>query len=527
MHKINVYKNSLINQLSSCSISNYFLLTPSVIIYSCQKEIKENNLVQQPQQGLIQVDIAALKDIYNKAISSSNGSQTLSHNSTLNFIRTLNVNWDTYTLQKRKDSSIVAEFDMKNDTGLYILKKLNFGDTVKYKNKTTVTFIKFKDGSRLNFFTKIIEDLTLPGSRSVMDKLHYNQVPYGFNGMILYYNLDRQYINGYRYVNGGIQGTVSLTTTPPVTSEKSVNSVKPNEALSCDFSPIYAMVCTSDGGATYSFTCGLIVVGYSGSCTGGGGGGSVGGDTGGGGSPGGPNNPSPTPPDPCSPPSSPVAIESVSNGKRVMVVQQDPAPIGGGGGTGTGSNPPCATAQFIINNVTNPCLHDNVTTVLNVNGINKLQVAIANLFGTSATLNLTVTQSSSINDYGITSPPITSNGITNISMVLNDQSLPGASKEFTSAVIIHETIHAYMFANGLTSSMQHEAMAVSYINQISSILQSIYPNLSNEDATALSWGGLSGTGSWNILKSISPDYALKLDQTQTNYNAGIKGNKCN
>lgn len=71
---------------------------------------------------MINIDIDALKEIYSKSIVSNNNVKTLSNNSTLNFIRTLNVNWDTYTLQKRKDSSIVAEFDMKNDTGLYILK---------------------------------------------------------------------------------------------------------------------------------------------------------------------------------------------------------------------------------------------------------------------------------------------------------------------------------------------------------------------------------------------------------------------
>lgn len=73
----------------------------------------------------------------------------------------------------------------------------------------------------------------MPGSHSVMDKLHYNQVPYGFTGMILYYTLDRQYINGYRYLNGVIQGTVSLTATPPVMSDKSVNSIKSNELFAC------------------------------------------------------------------------------------------------------------------------------------------------------------------------------------------------------------------------------------------------------------------------------------------------------
>jgi len=192
---------------------------------------------------------------------------------------------------------------------------------------------------------------------------------------------------------------------------------------------------------------------------------------------------------------------------------------GGGGSTGGG--------QTITNNIQDSCLHRTVNKVLDKNGVNKLQSTLYNLFQATTTLNLNISQSSDIMDYGITRPPSTSNGITNIDMVLNDQILPGASKEFTSAVIIHETIHAYMFANGLTASIQHEAMAVSYIDQVSGLLKSLYPNLSDTDAQALSWGGLAGTGSWSLLSNMSPAYTDSLVNKQIRHTLGQLGSKCN
>ncbi len=194
---------------------------------------------------------------------------------------------------------------------------------------------------------------------------------------------------------------------------------------------------------------------------------------------------------------------------------------GGGGGGGYGGN-----TATIANNVTNQCMHETVDKVLDPNGINRLQYALYNLFNSSTFLNLNISQSSSISDYGTTTA-ITRSGITNINITLNDQILPGSSKEFTAAVVIHEVLHAYMFANGLTANMQHEAMAVSYINQVSGLLKSLYPNLSDTDAQALSWGGLAGTGSWSLLSNMSPTYTDSLVDIQIRHTLGQLGSKCN
>lgn len=207
----------------------YVLLTAGLLILtlifvnSCRKDNRK--VLPSPQSPLvtaINADIPNLKVIYAKAMGSNGLSVKSVGGKALNLIKTLDVNWNTYTLQKRRDSSILAEFDMNNDTGLFVLQKLTPGDTIKYANKTDVVFIKYKDGSRLNFFMKVVEDLTVPASKEVIKSLHYGEVPPGFCGMILYYTLDRQYINGYHFTYGIADGTITF---PSTAGQQQIQSV--------------------------------------------------------------------------------------------------------------------------------------------------------------------------------------------------------------------------------------------------------------------------------------------------------------
>lgn len=152
------------------SIVVALLVISALIVNSCRKDNKQSS-VNHPLVMSINANIPTLKVIYNNSIINTK-IQFSNHSSiNVNLIRTLDVNWNTYTLQKRKDSSIVAEFDMNNDTSLFTLKKINPGDTLKFINKTTVTFIRFKNGNQLNFFTKVIEDLTSSGKHFVMNSI--------------------------------------------------------------------------------------------------------------------------------------------------------------------------------------------------------------------------------------------------------------------------------------------------------------------------------------------------------------------
>jgi len=358
-----------------------------IIVHSCRKDNKHP--ADQPTLTTINADIPALKAIYTNT-QNNNGLKTLSTgNGWLSLIRTVDVNWDTYTLQKRKDSSIVAEFEMKNDTGIFTLKKLNLGDSIKYASRTTVTFIKFKNGMRLNFFTKIIEDLTLSNHRSAIKNVHYNRVPSGFSGVILYYSLDKQFINGYHLKNGFVDGDISFPGTGQQT--KTINSIKPADmALPCTTYDVFETWCdyggTVDDPYEFQNGCGEELIGSFTACDsegGGGGGGSVGGDTGGssGGSP---------PANPCTPATPPVNVESVSNGH--LVIENLPVPPPGGG---SGETTPCPN-DILISNATpvKPCAlkFKNITSGWMAVGVSGYKFGIQdNVFGTKIiTFNLQI-----------------------------------------------------------------------------------------------------------------------------------------
>lgn len=431
----------------------------AIAIHSCKKD--SHQTPDKPlTSGTINADIPALQTIYTKAVGSSSLSMLNSGGRGLNLIRTLDVDWNTYTLQKRKDSSIVAEFDMNNDTGRFDLKQLKAGDTIKYINKTRVVFIRYKNGSRLNFFTKIIEDLTAPGSHSVIQDLHYNNIPLGFNGLIVYYTLDRQYINGFHYTNGVLDGPTSIS--GQQSQGPAVNSLKTNLEEACTTYDVFQTYCeyggTVDDPYKYSHGCEDV---YEGSFTvcgepGGGGGGPAGGDSGGGGGSGS-NTP---PPSPCTPaPSNTTAMESVSNGHLTINVAQ---PLPGGGSGGTGTPAPCPPA-------TKPVTPPPVTIKVNTDTLGRnfpcaVQLILGKLdasksyydftapFQTSQKPSLIWTDKDlpwNLNGTGQTELGTTgrdlSGGIGLGSVItLNNKMLQSSSKLIIAAAAIHETLHAYI-----------------------------------------------------------------------------------
>ncbi|MBS1532006.1 MAG: hypothetical protein JSU01_17025 [Bacteroidetes bacterium] len=218
------------------------LIIVAIVIHSCHKDTRSSINPSNALKSDINVDIAQLQKIYSSAIQGTS-LKINSGNSGVNLIRTLSVNWNTYTLQKRKDSSIIAEFDMNNDKGVVALRQYKLGDTIRYVNKTTAVFIQFKNGSRLNFFTKIIEDLASAGSKSVLDKMHYGEVPLGFSGLILYYTFGLTFINGYHFTNGIVDKTVTLSSTDP-NSTKTTNSLQVDQTT-CMVYPLFETDCTT------------------------------------------------------------------------------------------------------------------------------------------------------------------------------------------------------------------------------------------------------------------------------------------
>jgi hypothetical protein len=78
-------------------------------------------------------------------------------------------------------------------------------------------------------------------------------------------------------------------------------------------------------------------------------------------------------------------------------------------------------------------------------------------------------------------------------IALNTFALQYSSQEKITATILHELLHIYLRLDAprtYTSNEQHAAMAGNYVNLLKTSLMRVFPNLSDEDATALSWGGL-------------------------------------
>lgn len=274
-------------------------------------------------------------------------------------------------------------------------------------------------------------------------------------------------------------------------------------------------------------------MGYGGGCGGGGGGGSVGGDTGGGAA-------TSTPTNPCTPTFNsnsvpPVAIESVSSGKQILIVQPQPTPIGGGGGTGTGTggSTPCTTAQDIHNNINNPCMKDEVNAAL-ASGLNSYTYRIANyVFSDNIYFDLNFFESTTLanNVDGQTDcqgiPSSQNYFVADVS--LNANTLPKASKEYIAVTAIHEILHAYMTYSGkLGEFNQHTDMANNYIYTMQKDLQAMFPGMSDTDAAALSWGGLGDTQAWKDMLTNNPDQANKIVSTNQQYknSTGTKGQRC-
>lgn len=79
--------------------------------------------------------------------------------------------------------------------------------------------------------------------------------------------------------------------------------------------------------------------------------------------------------------------------------------------------------------------------------------------------------------------------VLNIPITLSKSKLSNTSKEFVTAVIIHEVVHAYFKATGQKYDFDHNIMANNYVHLFATYLSSLY-SLSERDSIALVWLGI-------------------------------------
>jgi len=169
-----------------------------------------------------------------------------------------------------------------------------------------------------------------------------------------------------------------------------------------------------------------------------------------------------------------------------------------------------ANDSIITNNTNNPCLHNMVNSAIKRNIQYDLKNSMNSIFGGKQT-NFNLNFSDAILDSttsGITDVVSASGNYNeaerrytelysmNVNITLNNTVLPGGSEEFTTATILHEVLHAYFRVTN--TSFDHEVMVSHYIPWFTSTLKSIYPTMSDYDATSLAYGGLTQTAGFGL-----------------------------
>jgi hypothetical protein len=183
----------------------------------------------------------------------------------------------------------------------------------------------------------------------------------------------------------------------------------------------------------------------------------------------------------------------------------------------------------VYNHIENPCLREMVIKAVYENLDNQISHIINQVFENSELFDLSFHEVSHLPATTLGQAMVThlDNGRVLADVFLNVNVLPNASQEIIVSTIIHEVLHAYL---GYSRSSQlfndHEEMANEYRGLMKAALQNLFPNLSNKDAEALSWGGLHETTAWQTLINTNPAKANEIIQINKDHVEGNKGTDC-
>lgn len=174
---------------------------------------------------------------------------------------------------------------------------------------------------------------------------------------------------------------------------------------------------------------------------------------------------------------------------------------GSGSGTGAGDNPPYGGGTSIItSDCSNLCIAYQVTHALEANNSIKTMLEQEFLFNN---------QDRQLNFNDVTNLADTVMGITNgynntINISFNENILPQKSNEYILATVYHEILHGYMNVTLAKDSNgrfiipnDHNTMATNYVAAMTGALKTAFPSLGDNEAWALSWGGLEKTTLFN------------------------------
>jgi len=190
-------------------------------------------------------------------------------------------------------------------------------------------------------------------------------------------------------------------------------------------------------------------------------------------------------------------------------------------------------ADTTTSGVKNPCIKSALDAALGAGVGSKVKDLMAGTFMANNEINLDFSafpfNPNGPNAYS-DAYTIPSNGAQSYSqqIAFNTSLLPLKSKEYIVSTIYHEVLHAYLGnlftydTNGnYIIPSQHEQIVYNYLNMLSSDLKAIFPNLSETDARALSWGGLQRTSKWAMLTQTQ---RTEIEAIQTQYSTKTSTN---
>lgn len=211
-----------------------------------------------------------------------------------------------------------------------------------------------------------------------------------------------------------------------------------------------------------------------------------------------------------------------------VIIEYSTTISGGGNGYSTSNQ---SNSSDIHNDLTDPCLKALLNTILNMQFANRVH-NILNEFNISSDINLDFVDTALLDDQimGYFNGEASVDG--RFQIELNRDHLPKSSKEFATAVIIHEAIHAYLSKNAIDINFQHNEMFLKYRKTISDALVQMY-GTNQQVADDLAFVGLTVSHDnyswWDwYLSNIPQNTKNRIMNTLNNHKNGTQGTSfCN
>lgn len=200
------------------------------------------------------------------------------------------------------------------------------------------------------------------------------------------------------------------------------------------------------------------------------------------------------------------------------------------------ANGNCVREEEIVNDFNNPCLKNLADDLISLGLSNELSTAIVDIFNENGgSINLVFLDAPGLGKLAATTYDVR-RGKVHITVHANPYWLGSSAKEYVAAILVHELMHAYLYANRSNNrgtDFQHIAMALNYVDWMTDTLMEVFPKLDIKEANSLVLRTLKAVYlvEEDLFAEIIEDYDFKSNKELTDltdgYRDGQKGSDCN